>query len=77
MSNKTGDQYKAFHRASQRRYSHDTASYFNHLGAKDRAARARYGDHAALVRRTCEELQQVKRQINEHCWRLDELERYQ
>jgi len=76
VSNKAGDQYKAFHRASQRRYSHDTASYFNHLEAKDRAANARYGDHAALVRRTSAELQQVKHQICQHWWRLDTLERY-
>jgi hypothetical protein len=72
----TGDRYKAFQRASQRRYGHDTAAYFNHLRAKDRAAKARYGDHATLVRRTSAELQQVKRQISEHWWRLDTLERY-
>jgi len=52
------------------------ANFLSHNRDKDLATQERYGDHAALVRRTSEDLQQLRHQVSEQWWRLDTLERH-
>ena len=76
MSNGTGSRFEAFRRAERRRNSHHMANFLSHNRDKDLATQERYGDHAALVRRTSEDLQQLRQQVSEQWWRLDALERH-
>ena len=52
------------------------ANFLSHIEDKDMATQERYGDHAALVRRNSEDLQQLRHQVSEQWWRLDTLERH-
>ena len=76
MSNGTGSRFEASRRAERRRNSHHMANFLSHIEDKDMATQERYGDHAALVRRTSEDLQQLRHQVSEQWWRLDTLERH-